>query len=386
MQDKERLISPEMTLTFLMTDICNAVREKDGTTEPISAIDIPDRIRFLPNDNSGWMPNENWFDIESILENDTEDCAGMTISLIYDFNDTTRIFRNGASCYKIKLSDGGEIIPTKAIHDYTWNTDYDKDSGNGYSTRYIINYYNTRECALPQSQLFVHDGTLAMIWKELDISCNTGARFVGEATQWIRFDNCTWVSTNRSLNFKGDSLYKLEFLNNSSLWKGDNMTDLFRCSRLEDVDGLLKFIDLSGFADGTSYGTSLFMGSQIKCIESLNLSTNTNNSNIFNNCASLEYIGNLNLGENSSSNSNIFAYCYSLKHIGSIDTIYKDIEFNYIQFLPRRTALTILNALADYSTDSSGTVHKVRFNGQVIDRLTEEEKAIATTKGWVLSS
>ena len=46
--------------------------------------------------------------------------------------------------------------------------------------------------------------------------------------------------------------------------------------------------------------------------------------------------------------------------------------------------LNIIDCLADYSADTSGTEWTVIFNSVSLAKLTKEQKAKATAKGWWL--
>jgi len=65
------------------------------------------------------------------------------------------------------------------------------------------------------------------------------------------------------------------------------------------------------------------------------------------------------------------------------------IAYNWT--LTRSTKLThdslmnVINALADYSTDTSGTAHTLTLGATNLAKLTDTEKAIATSKGWSLA-
>ena len=47
--------------------------------------------------------------------------------------------------------------------------------------------------------------------------------------------------------------------------------------------------------------------------------------------------------------------------------------------------LNIIDCLADYSADTSGTEWTVIFNSVNLAKLTEEQKNIAFNKGWKLA-
>ena len=56
----------------------------------------------------------------------------------------------------------------------------------------------------------------------------------------------------------------------------------------------------------------------------------------------------------------------------------------YCTKLDKESLLSILDCLKDYAYDTSGTVWKVTLGSTNLDKLSAEEKAIATNKGWVL--
>jgi len=53
--------------------------------------------------------------------------------------------------------------------------------------------------------------------------------------------------------------------------------------------------------------------------------------------------------------------------------------------LSHDSLMSIINCLKDYSTDTSGTEWKVTLGSTNLAKLTDEEKEIATAKGWVLA-
>lgn len=53
--------------------------------------------------------------------------------------------------------------------------------------------------------------------------------------------------------------------------------------------------------------------------------------------------------------------------------------------LTHESLMSIINALADYSEDTSGTAWKVTLGSTNLAKLTAEEKAMAENKGWTLA-
>ena len=60
------------------------------------------------------------------------------------------------------------------------------------------------------------------------------------------------------------------------------------------------------------------------------------------------------------------------------------IDFGACVLLNRDTLLRIIDALYDYSEDTEG-VHIIKFGTVLLAKLTEEEIAEITQKGWTVS-
>lgn len=86
-----------------------------------------------------------------------------------------------------------------------------------------------------------------------------------------------------------------------------------------------------------------------------------------------------------------FNYCKALQNINEI---VGKIGGNSLRFygsssnksdLSHDTMINILNALMDKSSDTSGTEYVVQFGTRNLELLSEDEKRIATNKGWTLT-
>lgn len=94
-----------------------------------------------------WKPNELWWDIETILKEDTKDFPGKVAYLLYNNLSSVRIMLNENSPgvpFAVLTSDGSYYDYTtngnSVIH--TWDTSKDKDTDlEGLKTRYIIAYF-----------------------------------------------------------------------------------------------------------------------------------------------------------------------------------------------------------------------------------------------------
>ena len=83
--------------------------------------------------------------------------------------------------------------------------------------------------------------------------------------------------------------------------------------------------------------------------------------------------------------SNAFNYRSALTHVIFEGVIGKNgLNLSQSPNLDRESLLSVVNCLKDYSADTSGTVWKVTLGTANLAKLTAEEKAIATGKGWTL--
>lgn len=105
---------------------------------------------------------------------------------------------------------------------------------------------------------------------------------------------------------------------------------------------------------------------------------------IFAGCKNLEKLS-LKMSADTYINSNWFTDDDKLTEI-TIDGEIGRNGFNvsYCPNLTHDSLMSIINALMDYSEDTSGTTWKVTLGTTNLAKLTDAEKAIATEKGWTL--
>lgn len=106
----------------------------------------------------------------------------------------------------------------------------------------------------------------------------------------------------------------------------------------------------------------------------------------FNNCQLLETIEVLRSNKTTMWNG-AFTNCNNLIDIYSIEGEIGQNGFDVKNStkLSHDTLMRIINALTDYSQDTTGTTWKVTLGATNLAKLTDAEKAIATQKGWTLS-
>ena len=83
--------------------------------------------------------------------------------------------------------------------------------------------------------------------------------------------------------------------------------------------------------------------------------------------------------------SDTFTRCYELVNLTIEGTIGKNgFNVSHCTKLSHASLMSIINALKDYSSDTSGTQWVVTFGTENLAKLTDAEIAIATEKGWTV--
>ena len=84
--------------------------------------------------------------------------------------------------------------------------------------------------------------------------------------------------------------------------------------------------------------------------------------------------------------STTFTNCTALENLNVTGTIGQNgFDVKSATKLTHDSLMSIINALEDKSADTSGTTWKVTVGTTNLNKLTNEEKAIATAKGWTLA-
>lgn len=124
-----------------LTEIADAIREKTGKDKPIQASQFANEIK-----NINPYINPTWWDIETILREDTYDTKYKAICLLNDYDDILKKSMFSSDIF-YKFSDREEVVSGESIDNggYVWDKTkdkpcYDKDGKYLYSTRYYIIY------------------------------------------------------------------------------------------------------------------------------------------------------------------------------------------------------------------------------------------------------
>ena len=195
------------------------------------------------------------------------------------------------------------------------------------------------------------------------------------------------VTNMNSMFSSCSSLTTIPQLNTSNV---TNMNSMFyNCPNLTTIPQL----DTSKV---TNMGYMFGVCSSLTTIPQLNTSNVTSISNMFNNCRSLTTIPQLN-GEKLTSVAGTFSNCKSLENFNGIINLgqaylttqsanysnYK-LDLSYSTKLTEQSIINILNNLYDIATKGCNT-QQVVLGSTNLAKLTEEEIAIATNKGFSVS-
>ena len=81
-----------------------------------------------------------------------------------------------------------------------------------------------------------------------------------------------------------------------------------------------------------------------------------------------------------------FMYCVNLEHVIFEGVIGQNgLKVDSCTKLDHESLMSIINCLEDKTADTSGTQWVVTLGATNLGKLTDEEKAIATERGWTLA-
>ena len=352
-------IASEITRLQNAKDSIKTAIENKGVTVGSGTLDTyANKINDIPTGSGEWKPQPDWWDIDTILDEDTENYPGKVIVLTTDTYPSEWINTNmyTTRCAKIKTSDGVEYdVTNQGGFTHNWDITKDKPCSLGYKTRYFIMYYDTTDFDMKRP------GTNAM-WQALYIVCKginliastEGVNHISSMSllECIKFIDGAWTPQCLSLD-KTYSLRKIIGLNTSQITNLTYFSDNYGLCSYKNFwdDYQIDTKNITNFNKAFSNTTFTY-------IPSLDFNSATNVSNVFG--------GNTLITINEVKNIKI-----------------SGINLSGPQKLNHDTLIRFLNALYDYS-DSSDS-YTITFGSENLKKLTDEEKAIATSKGWTLN-
>lgn len=195
---------------------------------------------------------------------------------------------------------------------------------------------------------------------------------------------------------------KLEKIDNIDFSSCKNASGTFQeCNNLKEINGNLNFSQCNNLSSMFSACHKLYEIGDLdlsSCTSMYNafsyclflrrvgnlITPNVQNfQSLFQNCVNLKTIESIDLNSCTRANS-MFAFCCSLQNIASISNIkISGIDFSPCINLNHASLIRILNALHDYSGET--TTYTLILGATNLAKLTEEEIAIGTSKGWTIS-
>lgn len=327
-----------------------------------------------------WQPNPDWWDIDKILDNDTEEYEQKAIWLLNDLADTFPMSKDFQKADKIKMSDGAEYYNSTQVQTHTWDRSKDKECSLGYKTRYVIFYWNSSKIASYNLGEFKSE-ILYLIYKNVDfVNINQNYWFgqLSGNTECLKLINCKWSSSSELVL----SLLRLKHIElGISGMKNNSMVAIsnyfFSNTKLQEIYDF--------FHNESIETISYCFANSLNLIE-IDL-RNTENVKNFKNCFSgndrLQIIRNLSL-KSAVDVANMFQNCFSLKEIYISDIKIRGVSLRDSNYLSHASIIRIRNACYDYSTDTEN-VHSIIIGPENIKKLSEEELAEWLKLGWTVS-
>ena len=313
------------TLTSLFTDIAGAIRSKTGDSAEIKADDFDTAIEAIPTGGSS---------IETI-----------ELSVTRNGN---YIPDEGKAYSKVSVSvpQTAESGTLKSLLDTTGSSSYLFYNYLGSKVDNLISYSDTSEVT-KMNNMFSGCSYLNAI-PQLDTSKVNSMRYM--------FDGCSNLDTIPQLDTS-------------------NVTDMM--AMFHSCKGLSSIPELD--TSNVTEMSSMFQNCAfLTTIPQLNTSKVKDMSNMFQNCSRLTTIPQLDVS-NVTNMNRMFIGCSSLKSI-LMTGMKISFDISSSTKFDESDLVTILNNLATLTSTAS-----LKMGATNLAKLTDDEKAIATNKGWTLA-
>ena len=378
----------------IKTNIANAydkAEEKNATIpETRNSENLAETIESIGE----WKPQPDWWDIKSIVENDTEDYPAKAIFLM---TDTTlkQIFsqNNFFNAEKIKFSDG-QIITENG--QYTIEENGLKQCSLGYKTYYAIVYLKSTTIDFSYTNMMTQFRSLKFVYfynvETLHCDSSWGLRDMTSTLE-------AWLSNKpftiyENMTFNIANAWNLQKLPNISLYnRGTNsfshasVISVSNAPKLKKEEIIKVVSNFSAPDSGGKMNTMVntFLDETIDLEQDFDIipSKITKYARILGmkEIVELDFLN----------ATSVERYGCCVRDVRNIKNIVRSNNYfecnsasqdSYI--ISRNTLLKVLDALADYSTDTENT-YVLTLGSYNLSKLTEEEIEIATDKGWTVA-
>lgn len=389
------------------------------TRDDMSIYDIGDLLSQTPTGEviNGWQRPDDWWDCETILAN-AEEREGLYpayILLLADWDKETTFKKVGGS-YNNTQGDGfltsdGAWYVGDATH--TWDTTKDKECSEGYKTRYVIVYV-----ANPDEVGFISLGRfpcLEIVGGKMTAQSITFGYSNGNGNVYLKSvvfpkgTNINPTSYTFTCCYALENIYWEELTStNASYFLSSNYAlKNINFPKLETISVSNPCLYALKSANLPSLKTLPLLFSNAYCLETvvLNNVTTISANQAFINCYNLKkiYIPNaISIGSNFLQNcknierfdflstmttiniTNFFVQCTSLKIINLYnDWAISGLDVSTCVSLTRPCLLDMLDKLKDVTNEENAFT--LTLGATNLAKLTEEEIAVGTNKGWVIN-
>ena len=161
----------------------------------------------------------------------------------------------------------------------------------------------------------------------------------------------------------------------------------FWCKCLDDIPALCKERGFSFDWSNLFQMLRMYEYSSVTHIGEQPTGSSSSLQQVFYACDKLTAIDKLILKEDGSQTfDKTFYGCTLLENITIEGTIGKSISFQWSDNLTHDSLMSIINALKDYSADTSGTTYTLTIGSTNLAKLDEDtELAVAYNKGWTVN-
>lgn len=284
-----------------------------------------------------------------------------------------------------------EVLPSKEI--YNAGRAEGVLDGLGVAEEIFTKGYTTYR------SLFKNNTSITTVPAELLRHTATCRTFADMFSGCSNLTTAPWFDTSAVVSFANifSGCVRLEAVPELEYSKATNIENMFNgCKSLKE----LPPFDASAIhSNGVFYGcelletipftrcdggASMFSGCKsLKRLSTITSGGRGNLSNLFRECSALQTIEGVSF-YNASQVDKAFYNCSALANITILETIrYSGLNFQYSPLLTHDSLISIINALYDYS-DAEAT-YNITIGSTNLDKLTDEEKAVATAKGWTLT-
>lgn len=372
-ENLQRLQDSQERIELNIASAYSKCEEKGAALPTVQNSDsLVETIGSIEQSSSGWKPQEDWWDIDRILAEDTEDYPAKIICLLDDSESVSSLY--GMNAAKIRTSDGTvyETVGDSISHE--WDITKDKACSLGYKTRYVIYYYASENVNFSRN---FNVNSLYIIFKNVRGVVINRTPFMGlKNLEYVKLLNSTLL-IGECTYYQCQSLVKIpSFSINSNVSSLDSTFNLSNekiidLSHNENMDKINNFMN-------TFYGCKA---------RKIILFPTGNIKNFFSTFSGMPFLYSINAVDFASATDvrRVFLECVRLRNIDSVSNIkISGIDLKDCVLLNVETLLRFIDALQDFSADTEGT-HTIVLGAANLAKLTEEEIAIATNKNWTMS-